>query len=486
MWRASNVGTMAAAAPLQVREVRAGDRRESARVRRVTPDLFAVLGVDAAIGRTLADSDAAAPAVLSHRVWQTLFDGRPDAIGASLWIGDAPHTVVGVMPERFWFSSMDFPIWTTLDPAAARAESGLEVVIRRGHGETPPQLAERLQRGLAEYASGLPAAERQQHLKVSGFEGTPAGNSMPVALPWLLSAAVLLTLLIACANVAILVIAQWTAREHEIAIRASLGASRSRIVRALITESVLIAAIGGFLGVGVALALRGLIVRNAGPTTALFDLSLDPRILFEAIGITLLTGLAAGIGPALFETRRLYGNPMRAIASSDRVRQRWRHALVMMEVAVTVALLVVTGGMINTYQRNYSTDIGYSTHPLVLLRVENENGVAATRVVDALARMSGVARRRGLELDAVSRGGNDASRWRRIERVHARSAPRKARSTRASSTRWAFRCGRVGRSRARIRRPRGRSSSTSCWRPGSSPTGTLLVKRFGSATRRTT
>ena len=390
-WRASNVATMAAAAPLQVREIRAGDRRESARIRRVTPDLFGVLGVDAAIGRTLAESEVAAPAVLSHRVWQTLFDGSPNAIGASLWIGDAPHTVVGVMPARFWFSSMDFPIWTTLDAGAARAENGLDVVIRRGPGETPAQLAERLQRGLAEYTSGLPAAERQQHLKVSGFEGTPAGNSMPVALPWLLSAAVLLTLLIACANVAILVIAQWTAREHEIAIRASLGASRTRIIRALITESMLIASIGGFLGVGVALALRGLIVHNAGPTTALFDLSLDPRILFEAIGITLLTGLAAGIGPALFETRRLYGNPMRAIASSDRVRQRWRHALVMMEVAVTVALLVVTGGMIDTYQRNYSTDIGYSTHPLVLLRVENENGVAAARVVDALTRMSGVA-----------------------------------------------------------------------------------------------
>lgn len=92
VWRASHAYNMAAAAPSQVREVRLGDRRESGRIRRVTPDFFAVLGVDAAIGRTLAATDAAAPAVLSHRVWQTLFDGRPDAIGASIWIGDAPHT----------------------------------------------------------------------------------------------------------------------------------------------------------------------------------------------------------------------------------------------------------------------------------------------------------------------------------------------------------------------------------------------------------
>jgi len=391
VWRASNIGDVAAAAPLQAREVRTGDRRETARIRRVTPDLFAVLGVDAAIGRTLAAADVAAPAVLSHRAWETLFDSRPDAIGASIWIGDAPHTVVGVMPQRFWFSSMDTPIWTTLDPGAARAESGLDVVIRRGPGETPAQLAGRLQRGLDEYIAGLPAAERQQHLKVSGLEGTPAGNSMPIALPWLLGAAVLLTLLIACANVAILVIAQWTAREHEIAIRASLGASRSRIVRALVTESLLMASIGGVLGIGATMVVRGLIVRNAGRTAALFDLTFDPRILVEAIGVTLLTGLAAGIGPALFETRRLHGNPIRAIASSDRVRQRWRHALVLLEVAVTVALLVVTGGMVDTYRRNYTTDIGYSTHPLVLLRVENENGVAATRVVDALRRLPGVA-----------------------------------------------------------------------------------------------
>jgi putative ABC transport system permease protein len=132
-------------------------------------------------------------------------------------------------------------------------------------------------------------------------------------------------------------------------------------------------------------------VRNGGRTTALFDLSLDPRILFEAIGITLLAGLLAGIGPALLETRRLHTNPMRAMASSDRVRQRWRHALVLLEVAVTVALLVVTGGMIDTYRRQYNGDVGYSSHPLVLLRIENDKGVPVVRVRDALTRIEGVA-----------------------------------------------------------------------------------------------
>ena len=112
------------------------------------------------------------------------------------------------------------------------------------------------------------------------------------------AAGIAIVLLIACANVAILVIAQWTAREHEIAIRASLGASRARIVRALLTESVLLASMGGVLGIGATMALLGLITRRAGMFVAFFDLSIDPWILIESTLITLLTGVVAGVGPA--------------------------------------------------------------------------------------------------------------------------------------------------------------------------------------------
>src|SRR5262245_12811708 len=389
IWRGASLdATLAAVTPALMRDLRTDQRTETARVRAVTPEFFATLGVEAVLGSTATN---AAGVLLSHRVWRFLFDERPDVIGRPLWIDNQPFVVAGVLPERFWFSTMDSAVWTTLDPARASAETGLEVIARRRPGVTPAALEHQLQSGLAAYASGLPASDRQRHVRASGLDGTPLGHMVPVAVPWMLGTAVLLTLLIACANVAILVIAQWTAREHEIAIRASLGASRARIVRALVTEAVLLASAGGALGICTTLALRRLIVRNAGSAVVFFDLSIDPRVLVSAVVITLLTGIVAGIGPALFETRRLHGNPMHAIASSDRSRQRWRHGLVVIEIAVTVALLVVTGSMLAIYRDQLAADVGFRTHPLIAMRVENSGGVPTTRVLVVVRQMPGVA-----------------------------------------------------------------------------------------------
>jgi putative ABC transport system permease protein len=394
-WRLGAVGgTVAAAAPEEVREVRVNDRRQSVRIRRVSPNFFATLGVNPLMGRTFPDNvhgRGARPAVLSYRVWKYLLEGRDDVVGTQIWIGADSFTIVGVMPERFWFSVMDSPIWMPLSGDAAATDLRLQVVVRRDSSVAPRQLADRLQPALTEYSSHLPADERPVSLKLSPMEGTPIADNVAIAFPYLLGGAVLLTLLIACANVAILVIAQWTAREHEIAIRASLGAGRGRIVRALVVESVLLAVAGGLLGICATIALQGIMLRNAGPNLVFFDLTIEPRIFVQAVIITLLTGIAAGIGPALLETRRLQGNPMRTIARPDRVRQRWRHALVLAEIAVTVALLVVAGGMLDTYRRNYAIDVGYQTRPLVLLRVESGKGVQTNRVVEVLKRIPGVA-----------------------------------------------------------------------------------------------
>ena len=393
-WREELGASISAAGSARPLDVRTGDRSELLPVRPVAPDLFPLLGVRAEIGQLFPpspDTQGTVPVVLSYRAWMRLFDGRSDAIGRVVWIENRAHTVAGVLPARFWFSSMDSPIWTPLLLEALPPDAVLDVMVRRTVGVTPAVLEERLQRGLADYTRQLPAGQRALRVKVSAVEGTPVGHQVAFILPYVLAAAVILTLLIACANVAILMIAQWTSREHELAIRASIGASRGRVVRMLLTESVLLAAVGGASGVAATLLLRSWIVSRGGAEAGMFDLSIDAAILLKAAFITVMTGVIAGAAPALYETRRLHVNPLRTLASSDRVRQRWRHALVVLEITVTVALLVVTAAMIEGYQRARTADMGFSPRPLLAASVENRAGVTPGPVLDVLRGLPGVA-----------------------------------------------------------------------------------------------
>ena len=397
IWRDTlGEGIAAATIARGIRDVRAGDRTEAAPIRAVSPNFFSTLGVTLAIGEApsaaLRDGSSSFPAVLSYRMWQLLFDRDPNVLGRGIWIDGQPFTIVGVLPQQFWFSDMNSPIWTALDPRALGPEDPLEVVVRRPAGTTPAMLDAQLQRGLAEYARLRPAGERDVRLLVSGIEGTPIGRQVALFLPYLLGTSVLLTLLIACANVAILLIAQWTTREHEIAIRASIGASRGRIVRALLTESVVIALCASVLGVCVTLILRTWVLRSAGGAAddMFFDLSLDGRLFLQAAGVAFITGVLAGIAPALYETRRLHGNPMRTIATSDRVRQRWRHSLVVLEITITVALLVETAAMIDGYLRARSAQMGYVTAPLMSARLDNADGVPSSEMLDLVTHIPGV------------------------------------------------------------------------------------------------
>jgi ABC-type antimicrobial peptide transport system permease subunit len=132
-------------------------------------------------------------------------------------------------------------------------------------------------------------------------------------------------------------------------------------------------------------------ILSRGDDVAFFDFTIDLRILFQTMAIALVTGMVAGVGPALYETRRLHTNPLRSITGADRVRQRWRHALVVFEIVVTMALLVTATAMIDAYQRARRTDVGFSTRPLMALRVEDARGVGATHVLEVLDGLPGVA-----------------------------------------------------------------------------------------------
>ena len=373
-------------------DVRIGDRTEPTRIRPVTGELFALLGVGPEIGRGFSPGGVAngPEAILSYRLWQEWFGGRPDAVGATVWINSQPHTVIGVMPRRFWFSELNDPVWTRLDPERLAPDARLHVVVRRPGGTSHDALAASLQRSLADYSRQLPAGQGPLRMRVSAIKGTPFADSMALILPVILGSAVALTLLIACANAAILMIAQWTRREAETAVRSALGASRLRLVRALLAESLLLASAAGVLGLGGTYVVRAIMLRNAPLADTFVDLSIHPGVLIKTIAITLFAGVLAGVGPALIETRRLQIDPLRGMATSDRVRQRWSHALVTLEITVTLALLVVTSSMVASYQRARYADLGFTLDRFMAVSVQSAGRLPTMELAETIARVPGV------------------------------------------------------------------------------------------------
>jgi predicted permease len=384
-------GALGASTQARQQDLRAGDRVESRPVRAITPDLFTRLGVRPMIGTPMDEwpEGGDPPVMLSAGTWFFMFNMREDIVGTSILIDGRAHTIIGVMPRRFWFASMDGPVWTRLDVAAIPAESPLDVVVRQPASLSPAALSERLRAGAEGYASQLPADQRQVRVTTLPVRGTPMGNAIGPFVIILLTGAVALTLLIACTNVAVLMMAQWTSREHEIAIRASLGGARGRIVRSLLTESTLVAIAGGTLGVALTFALRGLAIRNV-PTAALYDMSIDWTIIAWSGVVTLAAGLLTGVAPAFYETRRLHVNPLNAIRGSDRARQKWRHALVVFEIAATVALLVSTGAMLASYAKSLTDNPGFDTRPIFSARVTDPDGLEARLILDRIRSVAGV------------------------------------------------------------------------------------------------
>ncbi len=385
---------LAAAAPGRVEDMKTSDRVATVRVRPVTANLFSVLGVSPILGQTFANQSATAdgliPAMLSHRVWQNTFAGRTDVVGETFWLGETVYTVVGVLPPHFWYQATNEPIWTLMDARALAPALPLEVVARRSAQMTPQALATVLQAATETSMASGRLDDRHVRVLVQEVKGTPMGEAMGPVPVFLLGAAVLFTVLIACTNVAILMIAQWTAREHEIAIRAAIGADRWRIIRVLVTESLIIAVAGGLLGVAVTFVLRGLAVHNIGEF-ANFNLAVRPSVLIAVAVLTFAAGIIPGLAPALRQARRCDNNPFMRLRASDRERERWRHVMVGFEIAVTVALLVVVGTILSATERSMNQDLGFRTEPLIVARVQNPAGVDIDSVLRRLKGVPGVA-----------------------------------------------------------------------------------------------
>jgi predicted permease len=338
----------------------------------VTASFFGTLGVKPALGRDFTAADdqlGAAPAVMiSASLWKRKFGAAPDAVGRTMILDGRAFTIVGVVPESFdlrvWNSEASdiyAPIRQWGHPGLQNrlAALGLHGVGRMKPGVTLQQAKADLQRVAANLAAAYPDANRGTTANIVSLKESIVGDVRPYLL--VLLGAVGLVLLIACVNVANLLLARSTSRTREFAIRAALGAGRARVIRQLLTESVLLATAGGALGL--LLAWWGTRAGLAALPTALpraSEVSLDGRVLIFAVAISLFSGILFGLTPALKTSKTGLHNMLKEGGrGSSGAHQRAHSVLVVVEVATALVLLAGAGLMFRSLARLWKVDPGF-------------------------------------------------------------------------------------------------------------------------------
>jgi len=345
----------------------------------VTPGFYGTLGVTAVAGRVPRDEEMVRGAddklvVLSYGFWQREFGGARSVIGSKLLLGGNPYTVTGVMPPEFRFPServeVYIPYSTIPDEAIPRIRPVrvLEVAARLKPGAT-------IEQARAEMA-GITRRLADEYREDKNWDGATVVplhdavvGSVRTALLVLLGA-VAFVLLMACVNVASLLLARANARQQEVSIRAALGAGRGRLVRQLLTESVTLSLLGGVLGLAVAwFGTRMLLALSRGQLPRAFDVTMDGRVLLFSLGVSVMTGLLFGLVPALrVSATTLHGTLReggRGLAGG--VSQRLRNTLVMAEIALAVILVVGAGLMTRSFVGILSIDPGFRPERLLVV-----------------------------------------------------------------------------------------------------------------------
>jgi predicted permease len=371
--------------------MRLGDGVERVRTIAVTGDFFDVLGVKTVAGRALQPGDATpdAPpvAMIGYSLWQRAFAGSPVAIGSPVTLNGEPRTIVGILPAEFTGLNLGNPyeFWTPLigtDTAEGRENRGLQVVGRLARGASLTQAQVQLDGIAARLAAAYPKSnlgtlghpDRPRPLTVLRHTRLPPDFRGQVAMiGGVLMAAVGLVLLIACANVAGLLLSRATARGREVAVRLALGASRRRILRQMLTESVILGAAGGGLGLLFALWTADVLPSFFPAEQArLLDARVDmPVVLFTA-AIGLLSGLIFGLAPALQGLRMPTMAVLRSATAGagDGRGLRARKLLVVGQVAVASILLVSAALLTRSLSNAMDADLGYTARQAVLSSIE--------------------------------------------------------------------------------------------------------------------
>jgi predicted permease len=349
----------------------------------VTADLFPLLGVHVLRGRTFtADDDrqgAAPVAIISYGVWQRLYGGEADAIGKPITFEEKAYTIVGIAPPGFQLEGglqlegepgIFLPLGQETAPFLSRRDRhGLVVWGRLRPGTTLDAARAQLAVIGAALAKGYPDSNKGRTfiadpLRVEAGDSTSGFASNTRSTLWLLFGAVTLVLLIACVNVASLLLARAVSRQRDLAMRVALGAGRGRIIHQCLTESAVLALLGGGLGVLVAaVSIRPFIAFWPGGLPRAGDIQLDWRVLLFTIGVSLVSGLLFGLAPALRVPVRNLEDVLRAggrtVAGGSR---RLHSTYVVSEIALAVVLLVAAGILARTMLRLSSLDPGLDIH----------------------------------------------------------------------------------------------------------------------------
>ena len=401
----------------QNRNFSSAGEAEPAEVSRTQANFFSTLGVQPLLGRTFASGEDQAGknqvAVLSYAFWQTHFAGQSSALSQTIQLNDKPYTIVGVMPRWFNFPT-GAQVWTPLDMSPQNLG---------GHGTHQWQAVARLKPGGSALQAKADLTAIEQRLGKLFPDNDANVNAIVVPLQdqltrhsrdqlLILLGAVGFVLLVACANLANLLLVRATRRQREMAVRSALGADRWRLARQLLTESVTLALAGAALGLPAAwwvvLSLQNV---KSLPIPRAHPITVDSRVLFFTIAISLVVGIAFGIAPALEASQTHLSEELkssgRSVVGSSATRRWFRDSLVVAEIALSLALLVGAGLLLRTFANMQSADIGVRTEGLLTMGFslpESRYATAGARSAFLTQLLEKVHRTPGVEDAALSSG----------------------------------------------------------------------------------
>jgi predicted permease len=392
----------------------------------ISANLFRLLGIRPILGRDFEPADdrpGAEPVILlSHEVWTLRYGADPAVVGRGIPINGRPHTIVGVMPEGFLFP-INHRLWVPMAPygeATSRAERVNQVWGRMQPGVTREQVRAELDGISSRLAAAYPAENDGWGALVRPLSDWMLPTEVPIILTAMMGATILV-LLIACSNVANLLLARASVRSREIAVRSALGAARWQIARQLLIEAVLIGLLSAPLGWVVAHVSIDLMTAAMPPDGVPYFIrwSLDTRSLLYTVAISLATGVVFGLAPALHAARpNLQESLKEGGRGTSRGRALLRNSLVVTEIALSLVLLIAASLFVRSFMNLQSSSVGFDTSPLMTLRLFMP-GTAyeaaesrALRVEDIVERVEAVA---GVQAAFASGfvplgGGNSAAR----------------------------------------------------------------------------